>query len=180
MLPSTPGSVESIVDAVPPLSKAFADLASAIIDSKRRAHSSFVLISGELIREELLRAINVSVDPFNTSAIKKLLLKNGRPSDFYIRIEAANKLGILDVEAYRILGCLRLIRNEFGHPKNLCSLDTEPVLSLFLQLHTNPMFKGSYACVLFEYVLYVNDVLERYLVKSGITSNISERNMPRN
>jgi hypothetical protein len=88
-------------------------------------------------------------------------------------------LGILDAESYRILGFLVRIRNEFGHPKSFCSLDAEPVLSLFRQLHKNPLFKGDYAQVFYEYVSYINDVLEEYLVKAGVTDDISERNLPK-
>lgn len=161
------------------LSNLFANLAEALIKSSQQGHSGIVLRGTEILREELLRAIEVQVKPLNAAAVKRLLGSYSPPSDFYTRIEVANKLGILDAEAYRILQFLVSIRNKFGHPKSMCSLDTEPVLALFRKLHTNPLYKGSYIQVFYEYIIYVNDTLEVYLVKFGVIDNISERNRPK-
>jgi hypothetical protein len=75
------------MSAASPLSKAATDLANAFIDSKRRAHSGIVLRAGEIIRGELLREINVQVNPLDSLTVKRVLgSKLGKPSDFYIRI----------------------------------------------------------------------------------------------
>lgn len=163
----------------PPISEQVASLFQSLAEGRRLSHSAIVLRAAEILNAELLRAIETRAKPFNASAAKRLLGENLNYKILDTRIKAAKALDILDTEAYRILILVKEIRNEFGHPNSFVSLETEPVLSLFTKLHTNPKIGGNYGQVFFAYVSYANDVLEKYLVSVGITNDITEANLPK-
>jgi hypothetical protein len=155
--PSPPPSMpsDSRPNEKPSVEGLFNNLASSLIHQHRMTHAGIVMVGSEILRVGLEEAIKTKVNPFDGKAAKAILGRGARPATFQTRIAAAYALGIISDSTNATLTHIKDIRNIFGHSTALCSLDIDPVLSVFRRLHVNSEYTGRYSQV---FMAYVNEV----------------------
>jgi hypothetical protein len=77
------------------------------------------------------------------------------------------------------LNKIRKIRNLFAHSTSILSLDKGPIRPLFDSLARPPETKGTYSEVFVACITSLDDFLEKYLIRMGVTDGLSEKNTPK-
>jgi hypothetical protein len=163
---------------MPDPKKAPGSLGDAITRLLRDSHGSHVMQFTAILEYDLERCLVQKFRPLNRAQHKRLFEAYGPLSSFAAKIDLAFALEITTEAAYIELHKMRKIRNEFAHTKEMLSLDTEPVKSLFYKLARPAGITGNYVEQFGKCALLIDRELEAYLLSMGETEALRAQKQP--
>jgi Domain of unknown function (DUF4145) len=168
--------VDTFIEIIKGFAELSAKLSGSWLSHHKMSHATVVVTAASILDVELKRCIKTKMRSLDKKTEKRLFRGYGPLSSFAAKIDLAYALDIIPPDIHAELNKIRDIRNDFAHTTQPLSLDREPVRPLFDSLNRPPNAKGSYPSVFMACVSEINDFLERYLFRMGVTENISERN----
>jgi hypothetical protein len=141
----------------------------------RMTHAAVVVTAAAILDQALERALKTQMPGLTKNLAKKLFDDFGPLSSFAAKIDLAHALGITSDFVHAELGKIRKMRNLFSHSEKLLSLDTEPVKTLFYALKRPPGVTGNYPEQFMACVLVLDNFLEKFLFRMGMTQDLSFR-----
>ena len=154
-------------------------LTDALIRSHRMSHTSVVATSASILNIDLERCIKLRLRPLNKAMTRRLFGTYCPLSTFAAKIDVAYALDITTDAIHVKLSKIRKIRNLFAHSTSILSLDKEPIRPLFNSLARPPKTKGTYSEVFVACITSLDDFLENYMIRMGVTDGLSEKNTPK-
>jgi hypothetical protein len=150
-------------------------IAEGFTTGHRMTHAAVVVTAAAILDQTLERAIKTQL-PGTTKVLSKKIFEDFGPlHSFSAKIDMAHALGITSDFVHIELGKIRKMRNSFSHSEKLLSLDTEPVKTLFYGLTRPPGTTGNYPQQFLACMLVIDDFLEKFLFRMGITEDLSLR-----
>jgi hypothetical protein len=166
--------------ATPDFAETLDKISKGFLHGHRMTHAGVVVTAAAILDHIIERAIKTKMPTLSQNLSKKLFEDFGPLSSFSAKIDLAHALDITSAAIHSELGKIRKIRNEFSHSQKLLSLDVDPIRPLFDGLTRPPGAAGNYAEVFLACVNSLCDYLEEYLLRMGITDDLSEKRMPKN
>jgi DNA-binding MltR family transcriptional regulator len=135
-----------------------------------------VLVAASILDTELERALKATMRPLDKKITGRLFKGYGPLGSFSAKIDLAYALNITTLEVHTELHKIRDIRNAFAHTVKVLTMSSDEVLPLFNKLKrpTNPK-SSSMLDVYLACVGELDFYLERYLIRRGITDDLSKR-----
>jgi hypothetical protein len=160
------------------LKKSTSNLANALIQAHRMSHASVVVSAAAILEHDLERGIKTRLRPLDNTMTRRIFGAYSPLGTFAAKIDMAYALDITTTAIHLELNKVREIRHKFSHSPSILSLDKEPVLPIFNSLVRPPGATGNYSEVFMACIISLDDFLEKYLLRMGITDDLSEKNRP--
>jgi hypothetical protein len=136
-------------------------------------HASVVIRFSAILEEDLEQAITLKMRPLSKHMQERLFGDYGPISSFAAKIDIAFALDITTTEIHEELHKIRRIRNEIAHSKTTANLEIEAIRPLFDALRKPPTTKTKPLEIFAECAIAINEYLERFMVRMGVTENLS-------
>jgi hypothetical protein len=154
---------------------AFKTLGESIIRSYQMSHAAVVVTSAAILDQLLERAIKAKMPTVSGKLAKSIFDDRGPLNTFSAKIDMAHALDITSQAIHIELQKIRKMRNMFSHSDKILSLDVEPMRKLFYELKRPAGITGNYGQQFVACVTIISDFLELYLIRMGITDDISNK-----
>jgi hypothetical protein len=154
------------------IDETFSNLAKGLIASRKMSHSAVVLTASSILEYDLERSLKAAMRPLNKYMEERIFEGYGPLSSFSAKIDMAFAMDIITKHVFDELNKIRKMRNAFAHSKARLSLEEEPMRALFYSLKRPSGASRDYAEQFLACITAIDEFLEAYLGRMGVTEDL--------